>query len=250
MASGRKASDIKPENFLIVTLPNLKYNNPFLQPDPKNLVHTITQIILSDFGISRHFTSITQAITNSTQPEKNFFSAPEVLCDGSPHDIKSDIFSLGCIMLEILAVMRNVPSLVENTKIWGSGTAYGSKASVQNFTVASSSADHAWLQDLDEQEQKYFHGVLEIIEKLLRHDPDKRPSATEIRFSFQDLVVKLKRRNYLEDEIRRAGNFEDFSIKNRWSVTPEMIAKVLKHSEYQEDTKRALLVSLISYNSS
>ena len=205
--------DIKLENFLIITLPNPKYDNASIleleESDPP-----IKQIILSDFGISKVFPSITQAITNSIQPEKNFFSAPEVLCDGSPHGIKCDVFSLGAIMFEILVVMWNVPDLVNHTKTWGSGTAYGSKTLDQHSTFPPSLADPIWLQGLDEQERKYFPRVLAIIKELLHRDPDKRPSATDICGSFRALELEMG--DGWKHEMRRYNDFELFAQRNGW----------------------------------
>jgi serine/threonine protein kinase len=178
--------DIKLENFLVVTRPNPKYDNqlsPFLVR--KDSEHATRHIILSDFGISKDFPSITQAITNSSQPTKNFFSAPEVLRDGSSHGLESDVFSLGAVMLEILAVMRNVPSLAERTKTWGSGTEYGLKASELQTSVTSSLADQAWLQGLDEEEHQYFKWALDVIERMVREHPNERLKAREIAFLFQ-----------------------------------------------------------------
>jgi len=203
--------DIKLANFLIVTRrPQPNYNHAGI-PEPEE--PPIKQIILSDFGISRVFPSITQAITNSTQSEKNFFSAPEVLSDGNPHGIWCDVFSLGAVMLEILAVMWNVPFLVEHTETWGCKTAYGKKLSELRFDIPSSSADLTWFQDLHEQEQKYFREVLAIIEKLMGRAPDERPTATGIHHYFETLEMGME--NWVGGRSKR--NLE-LAEQRRWWI--------------------------------
>ncbi|KZV95430.1 WD40 repeat-like protein [Exidia glandulosa HHB12029] len=59
---------------------------------------------LCDFGLSRLLAKHSQSITNTTSVKGTFrWMAPELLLDGGHHTYKSDMWAVGCLLLEIWA---------------------------------------------------------------------------------------------------------------------------------------------------
>ncbi|KRT84749.1 protein kinase [Oryctes borbonicus] len=75
---------------------DLKTENIFLSGSMKNIVK------IGDFGISEILRNDAQA--NTVIGTTNYL-APE-MCDGKPYDMKSDIWSFGCVMYEICSLDR------------------------------------------------------------------------------------------------------------------------------------------------
>ncbi|ORY09363.1 kinase-like domain-containing protein, partial [Clohesyomyces aquaticus] len=63
-----------------------------------------TRIIVTDFGISFDFSSKDNSVTEGATHKTRKYCSPEVARD-SPRGRKSDVYSLGCIYLEILTVL-------------------------------------------------------------------------------------------------------------------------------------------------
>jgi serine/threonine protein kinase len=60
------------------------------------------KIIIADFGISSSYTSVTEVCTESPTSFTKTHAAPEVI-DQAPRDFSVDMFSLGCVFVEMLA---------------------------------------------------------------------------------------------------------------------------------------------------
>lgn len=82
--------------------------------------------------------------------------APE-LCDGKPYDIKSDIWSLGCILFEMCAMEKMFDGTLSNV-------------------VLSIAAGRRKMIDVQ------FYGVQmqEMIELMLQIDPNDRPDTAKL----------------------------------------------------------------------
>ncbi|CAH0555505.1 unnamed protein product [Brassicogethes aeneus] len=100
---------------------DLKCENIFLTGVSDNVIK------IGDFGISKKIltTKKTQTIIGTCN-----YLAPEV-CDGKPYDVKSDIWSLGCILYELCALekmfegtLSNVVLSIANGKIKCVNTAF------------------------------------------------------------------------------------------------------------------------------
>jgi serine/threonine protein kinase len=84
-----KHLDIKPQNVLVKRSRDNRFGYQFY---------------LADFGISQSFSSSDQSQTDSRVGRTAKYCAPEVYADES-HGRGADIFSLGCVFLEILTVL-------------------------------------------------------------------------------------------------------------------------------------------------
>jgi serine/threonine protein kinase len=87
-----KHMDIKPKNILV------------------HVVQGLHQVFIADFGIARAYASAEESNTDSPTSFTPIYAAPEVATQGS-RDLSADIFSLGCVFLEILAVLSSSETL-------------------------------------------------------------------------------------------------------------------------------------------
>ncbi|KAH0543963.1 hypothetical protein FGG08_001730 [Glutinoglossum americanum] len=86
--------DIKPRNIMVRRVAVSAATSP------ARAYH----VFIGDFGISRHFLNEVSQ-TESVKPRTNVYCAPEV-ANAEPHGRSVDIFSLGCVFLEMETVLK------------------------------------------------------------------------------------------------------------------------------------------------
>ena len=96
-ANKTKHRDIKPENILVD-----KYHH----------------VMLTDFGTSKKYTKPEDALTSGLTRCTVKYASPQVL-DGHPREYDSDVYSLGCVFLEMATVIlgRSLKQLYENVGV-------------------------------------------------------------------------------------------------------------------------------------
>jgi serine/threonine protein kinase len=144
--------------------------------------------VYTDFGISLYFdphvsaigASSTDTATESTLYE-NTYAAPELL-DGHPRSTKSDVFSLGGVIWEVLAA-RSVAVLGRNDYM--DFTFFGDKW--LTFEVGEGYAkrlrDGSLLRGFQyiraEEGMREYMWILDVVERMMRDDPNERLSAEQ-----------------------------------------------------------------------
>ncbi len=73
--------------------------------NPSNILVKNSDIFLTEFGISNHFKNLN--INGATGPENPTYRAPEV-DSHQLQSLKADVFSLGCIFLEMLIIVAGM----------------------------------------------------------------------------------------------------------------------------------------------
>ncbi|KAI9774896.1 MAG: hypothetical protein M1840_000112 [Geoglossum simile] len=71
---------------------------------PRNILVTIDGPLFTDFGIARDFSESSQSTTTGPTQRTHMYCAPEV-ANGDERGRSSDVFSLGCVFLEIFTVL-------------------------------------------------------------------------------------------------------------------------------------------------
>ncbi|CUV04091.1 unnamed protein product [Cryptosporidium hominis] len=151
--------DIKPQNIFMIasSSPELKnkiqegsrINKDLDKPEQKTMI-----VKLGDFGLARYLTGRNQLAT--THVGTPYYMSPEVLGKGE-YDEKSDIWSLGCCIYEILA---------------GRPPFYA-----RSYDELRKYVKDGLVPDLP----KFYSSELNSVLKLMfERDPHKRPSAEEI----------------------------------------------------------------------
>ena len=81
---------------------------------PDNILVKKDQVYVTDFGISLDWQSLSGSTTEEAGKTFNY-CAPEVAEPGQKRNTKSDIWSLGCVFLEMLVVRQGIA--VEDLKV-------------------------------------------------------------------------------------------------------------------------------------
>ena len=139
---------------------------------PHNVLVKDGTVLLTDFGISRDCNN-TRSTTEGPTTRTQKYCAPEV-ADESPRNFSSDIWSLGCVYLEMISVLKGY-SLEDMTAF------LGSNGSQSRAFCANPRAISGWMTQLsDSQAQEPDNMPLAWIEQMLRHDRSRRPSASAL----------------------------------------------------------------------
>jgi serine/threonine protein kinase len=182
-ANTTKHMDIKPANVLVRLLEK-----------QENTYWTEWRVYLADFGLSTSFAPQAHSQTDEPTARTAKYCAPEVY-HYEPHGRSADIFSLGCVFLEILSVFfRKSPNEFadfRSTENKGDESFRGNLDRVLEWVdrvlrpcvVSHWENINARYGSLD---QSIF---LDKITPMLHRDPKVRPSAHEIcnLFSFQEV---------------------------------------------------------------
>jgi serine/threonine protein kinase len=163
-----KHMDIKPQNILVRSLP--QDSSPW-------------RIYLADFGLSRSFASQDHSQTDGPTSRTPRYCAPEVF-KYEKRGRSADVFSLGCVFLEILTVYYGKHPLDFSDFRRGTGDDESFHANLPNVKQ--------WLHDLigednnnplqiAEEAGVFARIWLTEIERMLDEDPLKRPVAQSIQ---------------------------------------------------------------------
>lgn len=178
--------DIKPENILI---------------DESG------SVVLTDFGISRRFPRHTPHATNEERKFTRKYASPEIMKDeNTPRDDPSDVFSLGCVFLEMATLLlgTNLNNLREHysTPINESGK---EEAYHCNLSKVYSWIDHLRaLHELKPVQEHLLLGEINVgnlhtspdnrmiaalidIRQMLDEIPSNRPASRELWQKFQHI---------------------------------------------------------------
>lgn len=93
-----KHMDIKPENILVRDVKQYKARRPS---------NASFKLYIADFGISRSYDSIEATETEGPTHFTHRYAAPEVV-DRDKRGLAADIFSLGCVFVEIYSVLAGI----------------------------------------------------------------------------------------------------------------------------------------------
>ncbi|KAH7120969.1 kinase-like domain-containing protein [Dendryphion nanum] len=160
-----KHMDIKPKNILV------------RKCEVINLLGPCYRVYIADFGIARAYRSAADVETDSPISFTRTYAAPEVVLQDM-RGFKADIFSLGCVFLEIIATLlstrcNNERSALEDARCKGTEDEafHANIESVQN-----------WLNNLNKhpEDPDDITQPNTIIRSMLNEDPETRPSAHQV----------------------------------------------------------------------
>ena len=187
-ANTTKHMDIKPANVLVR---RLKEQGGFSVLDC-----TSWRVYLADFGLSTSFAPQDHSQTDRPTARTAKYCAPEVY-DYESHGRSADIFSLGCVFLEILSVVcRKSPYEFADFRTLdnqGDESFRGSLGRIPQW-VDSELRTYKWYDSRyftsspgwDDKSRRLFDKTLQMIQ----HDPKLRPTAEQMCgfFSFDPAI--------------------------------------------------------------
>jgi ubiquitin C-terminal hydrolase len=142
--------DIKPQNILV-------------------LGHTV---YLADFGISLDWSEIGKSTTTGPTPKTARYCAPEV-SDYTPRNTSADIWSLGCVFLEIWTVLKG--DTVSNLHAF-----LESNGNLVSLYHLNRDAAFQWMDMLESKPMLADNPPLEWIRHMLIQDKDNRWTARQL----------------------------------------------------------------------
>ncbi|KAK5635181.1 hypothetical protein RRF57_010893 [Xylaria bambusicola] len=147
---------------------------------PQNILVNERIVFFSDFGISRYFPD-GNSVTSGPSRHTRRYSAPEVV-KSDKRGRRADIFSLGCVFLEIITVIsgHRVREL----------SAYLNENEEQRNYFENAAKVRSWIEEkLAKVLSPPDSGILSTIVKMLDHNPEKRPDAEEVVQTMETLFT-------------------------------------------------------------
>jgi serine/threonine protein kinase len=144
---------------------------------PQNILIHESRVVYTDFGIS-YDSSLQSASTTTGQPDAftRRYCAPEV-ADWAPRNRKSDVFSLGCVFLEMLQVFGLLSKDIMD------GVFHEHIGLIQDsLRLLSSPFRSEQFGDLETRIQP----AVQHIAEMLRANPEERTSARNVVFAFRN----------------------------------------------------------------
>jgi ankyrin repeat protein len=144
---------------------------------PENILVKEDSFIYTDFGISHVWDGLDHGTTQDSMPQKTpMYAAPEIFED-APRNVSSDVWSLGCVFLEIATVLKGRQTSELHNFLAGYGKQ--SKVYCKNLDGVLT-----WLDQLKTRlEILESNAPLKWIRSTLERVPSSRPSAQQLRNS-------------------------------------------------------------------
>lgn len=140
-------------------------------------------LFITDFGISRDNTDASTSVTNGIERGTYKYCAPEV-ATYEPRGRAADIYSLGCVFLEMETVYRGVSLLEFDTLRKENDVDSSFQANPEKLTEWINK-----LRSLPNKEDKslgIFH-IVDLIQRMLSVKPEERPKVDIVRQSLSAL---------------------------------------------------------------
>jgi serine/threonine protein kinase len=194
-----KHMDIKPKNIL-VRLENRRI--------AWGLLRTRYTVFIADFGIARSYQQLNATETDSPTSFTRKYAAPEVVLQDK-RGLPADIFSLGCVFLEMIAVLNGMPGTGVNSLYYAEIMFRSPKHKTTTLTMdvlqtlleESPSSDSSYCSNITTISRELSvlgswrliefrvvvprdGGLANLIQRMLSEDPEARPSARDLVFQF------------------------------------------------------------------
>ncbi|KAI9860489.1 MAG: hypothetical protein M1813_006148 [Trichoglossum hirsutum] len=137
---------------------------------PSNILVKDTTVLLTDFGLSLDCNDLTRSTTEGLTPLTRRYCAPEV-AGYSPRNYSSDIWSLGCVFLEMMSVIKGIS--LDDLKAF-----FESRGSQTIMYWSNPEAIAQWIIELERSREKEPNNApLDWVKRMLVHDRNERPTA-------------------------------------------------------------------------
>jgi serine/threonine protein kinase len=187
--------DIKPKNILVKDM-----GQRGIRQAGATKSHARYKVIIADFGISRSYSSTTESETESPTSFTRAYAAPEVISQ-APRGFSADIFSLGCVFLEVLAVLADISLTPTKTEFTHSSSNWQDLLDIRTSNAegdtsyqANLSLVRGWSLGVCEKLQRSLDLVTDTelkvgvpFGRMLDPDPSQRPPASELVQRFGDV---------------------------------------------------------------
>ncbi|OAL53742.1 kinase-like protein [Pyrenochaeta sp. DS3sAY3a] len=139
---------------------------------PQNILVSKDNVLFSDFGLSRDFGDDVGSTTSGITPASARYCAPEV-ATYEARNTSSDIWSLGCVFLEMSAAMHGM-------NVSGIKTFFDNSSSHGTHYHANPAATTQMIRELENVGDRRNRRALTWIEKMVLVDRVARPTAAQV----------------------------------------------------------------------
>jgi serine/threonine protein kinase len=168
-----KHMDIKPTNLLV----QMK----------RNVYGVEYKVYLADFGNARSYRTVAEVETDSRTMFSRTYAAPEVVLQDT-RGFAVDIFSLGCVYLEMLAVLTNKKDELLDIRKQNPTGDFSYQANLGTLQQSELLRDmRGFLLDYSSPKEALraqFVHISDIILAMLSYEPRLRPTAGQLRNEF------------------------------------------------------------------
>jgi serine/threonine protein kinase len=192
-----KHMDIKPHNILVNVTRGEGLSSHIL---PGERMYTKYTVFLADFGTSRSYQELSATETDGPAMFTRKYAAPEVVSQ-EKHGLPGDIFSMGCVFLEITAALGTAYDVLLDDE-YRTGIEFFTTNMLHNFfeeSVRTSCAYHSNAQAICTEllsrssgstrfpylNSMYDWILGETLRRMLSEDPKARLSAAELLATFR-----------------------------------------------------------------
>lgn len=147
---------------------------------PTNILVTGTTVYIADFGIARAYDSPEESYTDTPVSFTRKYAAPEVISQ-SVRGFPADIFSLGCVFMEIVATSLITPEMNERERL----SQIRKRVSESSYH-ANIEAVIQWYESIlrylvsQPWESVQQRGWAYLLSSMLKRDPEERPTASQL----------------------------------------------------------------------
>jgi len=139
---------------------------------PQNILVHRKNVLLTDFGLSRDYAGFSGATTSGITAKSPRYCAPEV-ADHAPRNKSSDIWSLGCIFLEMCATLKGFT--LEDMKNY-----YAGRGTEGLFVSNNPAATESFISELKVTCTLSDNKIISCVERMLQLDRNVRPTASDV----------------------------------------------------------------------
>ncbi|KAK1240299.1 hypothetical protein MKX08_007741 [Trichoderma sp. CBMAI-0020] len=148
---------------------------------PENILIHNGNVLMTDFGISLDWSETLRTTMVGPAAQTPMYSAPEVTREDQSRDSSSDVWSLGCVFLEMISVFMELK--VEDVKN------YLKAKSPANPTYKKNSiAIQQWIKILESDGGP----SLGWLDSMLRQNPEARPNVSSLLETLNSLKISSK----------------------------------------------------------
>lgn len=139
---------------------------------PQNILIDGGNVLFTDFGLSKDYSDHAGSTTSGVTAMTPRYSAPEVAA-GDPRNTSADIWSLGCVFLEMVVVLKH-----QSTE-WMRGY-FSDHGTKEPYASRNPDATSTLIARLREVGLLRDNKMLDLSQSMLSFDRESRPTAAEV----------------------------------------------------------------------
>lgn len=138
---------------------------------PQNILIHGGNVLFTDFGLSKDYSGDSGSTTSGMTAMTPRYSAPEVTA-GDPRNTSADIWSLGCVFLEMVVILKRSSIAFMRDYLSRNGTK-------EEFISRNLQATHSFIEQLHDLGVPQDNRMLTISKSMLEIERDLRPTAAQ-----------------------------------------------------------------------